>query len=49
LAKPAIHPDILTPLLVMSLAFGALFLTLLILRIRMAFAERRIQAAEAVA
>jgi heme exporter protein C len=47
-AKPAIHPDILTPLLTMSFAFGALFLTLLILRIRTVFAERRIQAAEAV-
>ncbi len=49
LAAPAIHPDILLPLMVMSLAFTALFFTLLILRIRTAFALRRVQAAEAVA
>ena len=49
LAAPAIHPDILVPLLVMSVAFTTLFFTLLILRIRTAFALRRVAAAEAVA
>jgi heme exporter protein C len=49
LAAPAIHPDILIPLLVMSVAFTTLFFTLLILRIRTAFALRRVAAAEAVA
>jgi heme exporter protein C len=41
LAAPAIHPEMLTPLLTMAGGFSALGVTLLILRVRIALAERR--------
>ncbi len=42
-AKPAIHPSILTPLLVMAAAFMLLFATLLLLRVRAAIVEHRLR------
>ena len=42
-AKPAIHPSILTPLLVMAVAFMLLFATLLLLRVRAAIVEHRLR------
>ena len=42
-AKPAIHPDILTPLLVMAVAYMLLFTTLLLLRVRAAILEHRLR------
>ena len=42
-AKPAIHPSILTPLLVMAVAYMLLFATLLLLRVRTAIVEHRLQ------
>ena len=43
---PTIDPSILTPLLVMGLAFTLLFATLLIVRMRAALIERKIRALE---
>ena len=43
---PAIDPSILTPLLIMGLAFTLLFATLLIVRMRAALIERKIRALE---
>jgi heme exporter protein C len=43
LAGPAIHPSMLTPLLLMGLAFLLLYLVLLLLRVRGRLIERRIQ------
>jgi len=43
LAKPAIHPSIMTPLLVMAVAFMLLFATLLLIRVRSAIAEHRLR------
>nr|WP_040706539.1 heme ABC transporter permease [Oceanibaculum indicum] len=42
LDAPAIHPDMLTPLLLMGLAFLLLYLVLLLLRVRSRLLERRI-------
>lgn len=42
---PAIHPDMLAPLLVMAAAFTLLFVSLAILRTRTEILERRLQAA----
>ena len=42
-AKPALHPTILTPLLVMAIAFMLLFATLLLLRVRASIIEHRLQ------
>lgn len=42
-ARPAIHPDILTPLLVMAAAYMLLFATLLLLRVRAAILEHRLR------
>ncbi len=39
-AKPAIHPDILKPLLLMFLAFNLYFVTLLLVRMRSILVER---------
>ena len=44
LDAPAIHPAMLTPLLVMALAFMAYFATVLLWRIEAALAERRVAA-----
>jgi len=44
LAAPAIHPDILWPLLVMALAFTLLFAALLLLRVRAAIYAQRARA-----
>jgi heme exporter protein C len=44
LGAPAIHPAMLTPLLVMAVGFMLLFVTLLLLRVDGALAERRIRA-----
>jgi heme exporter protein C len=44
LGGPTVHADMLWPLLVMALAFQSYFVVLAILRMRMALAERRIQA-----
>ncbi|MGI9483974.1 MAG: heme ABC transporter permease [Hyphomicrobiales bacterium] len=43
---PAIHPDILTPLLIMGLAYGLLFVTLHLISIRAEIIQRRIRAME---
>ena len=43
-AKPALHPTILTPLLVMAAAYTLLFATLLLLLVRAAIVEHRLQA-----
>src|SRR5690606_34512150 len=43
LDAPAIHPAMLTPLLLMGLAFLLLYLVLLLLRVRGRLIERRIQ------
>jgi heme exporter protein C len=43
LAKPAIHSSILTPLLVMAVAFMLVFATLLLIRVRSAIAEHRLR------
>ena len=43
LDAPAIHPAMLTPLLLMGLAFLLLYLVLLLLRVRGRLVERRIQ------
>ncbi|MBU1812495.1 MAG: heme ABC transporter permease [Alphaproteobacteria bacterium] len=43
LDAPAIHPSMLTPLLLMALAFLLLFITLLLMRIRSRLIDRRIQ------
>ncbi|MBU0724881.1 MAG: heme ABC transporter permease [Alphaproteobacteria bacterium] len=43
LDAPAIHPSMLTPLLLMALAFLLLFVTLLLMRIRSRLIDRRIQ------
>ena len=43
---PTIDPSILTPLLIMGLAFTLLFATLLIVRMRAALIERKIRALE---
>jgi heme exporter protein C len=42
-ARPALHPSILTPLLVMAIAFMLLFATLLLLRVRAAIIEHRLR------
>lgn len=42
-AKPALHPSIMTPLLVMATAFALLFATLLLVRVRTAIAEHRLR------
>ena len=42
---PAIHPSMLTPLLLMAVGFLAYFLALLILRVRAEIAQRKVQAA----
>jgi heme exporter protein C len=42
-ARPALHPSILTPLLVMAIAFMLLFATLLLLRVRTAVIEHRLR------
>jgi heme exporter protein C len=42
-AEPALHPSILTPLLVMAVAFMLLFATLLLLRVRTAIIEHRLR------
>jgi heme exporter protein C len=39
---PAIHPAMLTPLLVMALAYAVIFATILIWRMQAALAERRL-------
>ena len=44
IGAPAIHPAMLTPLLLMGFAFAALFATLLIWRMETALAERRLRA-----
>jgi len=44
LGGPSIDPSILTPLLVMAVAFTLLFLVLLVIRMRAALLERKIQA-----
>jgi heme exporter protein C len=46
---PAIDPSILIPLLVMGLAFTLLFVTLLVVRMRAALIERKIQVLDAAA
>ena len=46
---PAIDPSILLPLLVMSLAFTLLFVTLLVLRMRAALIERKIRVLDTAA
>jgi heme exporter protein C len=46
---PAIDPSILTPLLVMALAFTLLFATLLVVRMRAALMERKIRVLDAAA
>ncbi|KZD10494.1 heme ABC transporter permease [Oceanibaculum pacificum] len=43
LDAPAIHPSMLTPLLLMALAFMLLFATLLMVRIRTRLMQRRLQ------
>lgn len=43
LEGPAIHPDILVPLIVMGLAFNAYFVTVLLVRIRSEVLARRIR------
>ena len=43
---PAIHPDILTPLLIMGLAYALLFITLHLISIRAEIIQRRIRAIE---
>ncbi|MBM3533660.1 MAG: heme ABC transporter permease [Alphaproteobacteria bacterium] len=42
-AKPALHPSIMTPLLVMAIAYMLLFATLLLLRVRTATIEHRLR------
>ena len=42
---PAVHPDMLAPLLVMAAAFTAIFVSLAILRTRTEIMERRLQVA----
>ena len=49
IGAPAIHPAMLTPLLLMTAAFAALFATLVIWRMETALAERRLRALAAVA
>ena len=49
LAAPAIHPAMLTPLLIMSLAFTSYFITLLLLRMRAELAGRRVRALQLMA
>ena len=44
IGAPAIHPAMLTPLLLMGFAFAALFATLLLWRMETALAERRLRA-----
>jgi heme exporter protein C len=44
MSGPAIHPSMLTPLLLMALGFTAYFLALLILRVRAEIAARKVQA-----
>ena len=46
---PTIDPSILTPLLIMGLAFTLLFATLLIVRMRAALIERKIRVLDAAA
>ncbi len=41
---PAIHPSMLTPLILMALGFSAYFAALLILRVRAEIANRKVQA-----
>jgi len=45
--RPAVHPDMLPPLLLMAIGFTALFVTLLILRLRTELIERKLRAARA--
>ena len=42
-AKPALHPSIMTPLLVMAAAYMLLFATLLLIRVRAAIIEHRLR------
>ena len=49
LAAPAIHPAMLTPLLLMSLAFTSYFITLLLLRMRAELAGRRVRTLQLMA
>ena len=43
LGAPSIHPDLLTPLLIMGLAYVAMFVSLLLLRLRGEVAARRLR------
>jgi heme exporter protein C len=46
---PTIHPSMLTPLLIMALAFGLLFATLMLVRMRTELMERRVRRLELTA
>lgn len=45
--RPAVHPDMLAPLLLMAVGFGASFVALLIWRLRTELIERKLRAARA--
>ena len=49
LAAPAIHPAMLTPLFLMGLAFMGYFITLLLLRMRVELAGRRLRSLQLMA
>ena len=47
LGTPAIHPDMLKPLLIMALAYLGLFIVLLLMRMRLELSRRRVESLQA--